>query len=564
MGWLVGFSGPSIPSHLVIKQDGALFEINEECLHAQAGGIPETCCRGELESGAQFLISGIGISGGRILQTKDWITLLSQSRVDFDAMNGHFIVMRWNSDGVEIFTDSAGVRTLYGRECYGGLFFSSRLDWLAKLTGPLDIDLVKFGSQWILPNSINTSSVIKQVHRFGPSTVAVVNQGKLHNTSKPWSCPITHEDTTGVKFERTLREAMNLRGAFPWSLGLSGGLDSRVLCSIGENISAHNWGPSDHPDVQISSKLSDAHQIDRHYIQSDIPEVDQCIHLLRQRVGLTQVITPASASIERSGYGQLHAMGLGVIDGGFGEIARRQLFNQIVFRRLMCMDSLNVSLKFPTTAKAMIFNPEVHQAMILNAVEELNSVWRSLPQSMTVSDKADLLSIRSRLPNFFGFEQNYLDHVCISYMPYAQPSVLRALFQVPLRLRWNGRLLRRMIQKHAPNLSKYPLVKGTMMYPFRLGTVSSYAYTLLKKRFIPCYWDPRPQAYIGHMKEYILDTLRSDSVRHYEPYDQVKLRQIADRFAVGDMQYTAQLDWWLTFDLWRRVLSVNTLDSEVR
>ena len=140
-------------------------------------------------------------------------------------------------------------------------------------------------------------------------------------------------------------------------------------------------------------------------------------------------------------------------------------------------------------------------------------------------------------------------------MPYAQPSVLRALFQVPLRLRWHGRLLRQILKRHAPTLTTYPLVKGTVMYPFSLGTFGSFAYTHVKKRFGWYYRDVRSQMYIHHMREYILDTLRSDSVLHYEPYDQTKLQMYGDELARGETQNATQLDWWLTFDMWRRVLS---------
>ncbi len=488
---------------------------------------------------------------------KDWASVLRHSEVDLSAIDGHFIVMRWFSDRVELLTDTAGVRTLYCRPWHQGVFFSTRLDWLASLTRPLEVDYVNFGSQWILPNSINTEAVVKQVHRLGSHAKAIVNKGKLQVKSKPWTCTVTESDKTGLNFERTLQEAMSLEGAYPWSLGLSGGLDSRVLCAIGDHSSFHIWGPSDHPDVQVSSRLATDQKMDQKYFQDPMPDVDQCIDLLRQRVGFTQVITPASASIERSAYGQLHAAGQGVIDGGFGEVIRRQLLNQVVFKRMLCRDSPHVSLDIPTTGKAAFFTGEIHNLMTVSAKKQFNSAWRSLPSTMTIADKADVLSIRSRLPNFFGFEQNYLDTVCVSYMPYAQPSVLRALFQVPLRLRWNGRLLRGMIRKHAPSLSKYPLVKGTVIYPFGLGTLGSYAYTLVKKRLMPSYQDPRPEAFIRHMQEYILDTLRSSSVRDYAPYDQAKLQQMADSLASGNLRYTPQLDWWLTFDMWRKSLSVD-------
>ena len=322
--------------------------------------------------------------------------------------------------------------------------------------------------------------MVKKVIRIEPGGHATIKNGQIHVTSKPWNCTPAQSDKNGHAYERTLRKALNVHGPQAWSLGLSGGLDSRALFALQGDCTTHIWGPSDHPDVLISRRLARIQGLEQNHFQIQHPEATECIKLLRERVGLTQAITPASTAVERSAYGQLHDMGYGILDGGFGEVVRRQFMNRVVFERMLCGDSPGRLLSSPGTGKSDIFAPEVHRAMVLAAKEQLNAAWQDLPASMTVADKADLLSIRSRLPNFFGFEQNSLDHVCVSYMPYAQPSVLRALFQVPLQLRWHGRLLSRLIRKYSPALSHIPLVKGTTQYPFGLGTVSTLAYTRAK------------------------------------------------------------------------------------
>ncbi|MCY4204347.1 MAG: hypothetical protein OXE92_01325 [Bacteroidetes bacterium] len=554
MGWLIGFAGISVPAKPIFQREHARYTIQETGFHAQAGGIQETCCGGTLPAGGKFVVLGIGIHDQRILREEDWRTYLNPPRIDVDELDGHFTLIRWQSDQVELLTDSTGVRTLYCIERTEGVYFSNRLDWLVAYTGPLEIDYSNFGAQWILPNSICTDSMVKGVSRIGPGGSAVIKRGHLTIRSRPWNPSISQLDQNGSSYERTLQKSLDLKGPQAWSLGLSGGLDSRALSALLGSCKTHVWGPFDHPDVQISRKLSRIQGLEQNYFQDELPDITQCIDLIRERVGLTQVITPASAAMERNAYSRLYAMGYGVLDGGFGEIARRQLMNRAVLERILCRDSSNRSLPIPNTGKSDIFAPEIHKIMAHGAAEQFNTAWHELPKSMTMADKADLLSVHSRLPNFFGLEQNYLDQVCVSYMPYAQPSVLRALFQVPLRLRWNGRLLRRLILQHAPSLSKLPLVKGTVQYPFRLGTISSFAYTHLMKRIGKNYHDPRPQAFIHHMEEFVLDTLRSDSVRNYTPYDQTKLRLMADSLASGDTRYVGQLDWWLAFDTWRRIL----------
>lgn len=554
MGWLTGFAGASKPAKLAVQHDQARFNIREPNLHAQAGGPAETCSGGQLLGGGAFFVTGVGIREGRILQDKDWAALLAQTETDLADLDGHFVVLRWQPGKVELFTDSTGTRTVHLLEHADGVHFSTRLDWLAQYAGPLEIDYAKFGAQWLLANSLDTTSLVKRAIRLGAGGCAVVEHGRLKVRLRPWSCTATQLDHSGEGYIHALQKALQVSGPKPWSLGLSGGLDSRTLLALGEYRNTHVWGPPDHPDVQISTDLARIAEVEHKYLQIQLPEITHCIALLRERVALTQVITPASATIERIAYGELHKTGLGILDGGFGEIARRQLMNQIVFRRTLSLDKARITLPRTLAGKADFFAPDVHKIMTGGAEDQLNDCWQRLPTSMTTADKADLLSVRSRLPNFFGLEQNYLDSVCVSYMPYAQPSVLRALFRVPLRLRWHGRLLRKLVRQHAFALTHQPLVKGTVRYPFGLGTVSSLAYTRAKKKMGLAYRDPRPRDFINHLREFLLDTLHSASVRDCEAYDQAKLQLMADSFANGDTSHIGQLDWWLAFETWRSML----------
>jgi hypothetical protein len=554
MGWLTGFAGTSKPARLAVQHEQARFNIREPNLHAQAGGPAETCSGGKLQDGSAFFVTGVGIRDDHILQEKDWAALLAQTETDLADLDGHFVVLRWQPGRVELFTDSTGTRTVYLLEHQDGVYFSTRLDWLAQYSGPLDIDYARFGAQWLLANSLDTTSLVKQALRLGAGGCAVVEHGRLKVSLRPWSCTTTQLDHTGKGYKHALQKALRVSGPKPWSLGLSGGLDSRALLALGNYRNTHVWGPPDHPDVQISTGLARIAEVEHKYFQIQLPEITRCVALLRERVALTQVITPASATVERIAYGKLHKTGLGIMDGGFGEIARRQLMNQIVFRRTLNLDKAQIALSRTLEGKADFFAPDVHKIMTDGAKDQINNCWQRLPASMTTADRADLLSVHSRLPNFFGLEQNYLDSVCVSYMPYAQPSVLRALFQVPLRLRWHGRLLRKLVRQHALALTHQPLVKGTVKYPFGLGTFSSLAYTRAKKKMGLAYRDPRPQDFISHLREFLLDMLHSAAVQDCAVYNQVKLRLMANSFASGDTSYIGQLDWWLAFETWRSML----------
>ena len=119
--------------------------------------------------------TGVGIHDDCILQQKDWAALLTRTEADLVDLDGHFVVLRWQPGKVELLTDSTGVRTVHLLEHPDGVFFSTRLDWLTQYTGPLEIDYAMFGAQWLLANSLDTTSLVKQVIRLGAGGLSLIH-----------------------------------------------------------------------------------------------------------------------------------------------------------------------------------------------------------------------------------------------------------------------------------------------------------------------------------------------------------------------------------------------------
>ena len=190
------------------------------------------------------------------------------------------------------------------------------------------------------------------------------------------------------------------------------------------------------------------------------------------------------------------------------------------------------------------------------AQQQIAAAWEALPNPRTLGAEnfLDVLGVRTRLPNFFGFEQNRLDGVIPNYMPFAQPSLLRALFQVPLALRRNGRLFRHLIRSQRASLAGYPLVKGGVSYPFRLPTAPAYAWTKLKTRLGQGYTDPLRLRFLETLKPFALDAVHAQAARTYPAYDHARLTRLVEAFYDGRTDLAVQVDWWLAFEMWRRVL----------
>ena len=139
-------------------------------------------------------------------------------------------------------------------------------------------------------------------------------------------------------------------------------------------------------------------------------------------------------------------------------------------------------------------------------------------------------------------------------MPFAQPSLLRALFQMPLSLRRNGRLFRRLIRSQRASLARYPLVKGGVAYPFQLPTAPAYLWTKLKTRLGQGYTDTVRLRFLETLKPFALDAVHSQAVRTYPAYDHARLARLVEEFYQGRSDLASEVDWWLAFEMWRRTL----------
>ncbi|MFQ5569274.1 MAG: hypothetical protein ACE5G0_06340, partial [Rhodothermales bacterium] len=206
--------------------------------------------------------------------------------------------------------------------------------------------------------------------------------------------------------------------------------------------------------------------------------------------------------------------------------------------------------------RADVFTPETTATMERGARQQIAALWQTLPDPQTIGEDSflDLLGLRTRLPNFFGFEQNRLDGLILNYMPFAQPSLLRAVFQIPVSLRRGGRLFRRLIRSREESLARYPLVKNGISYPFRLSTLPAHAWTSLKKRLGHGYRDQQRLDFLEQVRTYALDAVHSTSVRTYPAFDHRQLVQLVEGYYNGRRELAAQVDWWLAFDMWRRVI----------
>ena len=578
MSWVFGFIGtslsPTLRERLVALHDKPLHRAEDTGLYVRGGGLPETCYGGHLpdEPDGRWLVVGLGIRRHddrcTFLNAGAWQQRLSQPSPDFASLDGHFVALRWRPGRLEAFTDQLGTRTLYLAALPEGVAFSTRLDWLTALRGHAEIDFAAFGAHWLTFNQLSTTGLVRGIQRLGPGGHALWRAGRLKIAERPWMPEIDEQDQDGASFARTLSALVRPKNGsgVMVTLGLSGGLDSRLLLALRMRqlgrapAFTHVFGSGHHPDVRVAWRIAEGEQCIQYRFHQPVPDADGCLALLRNQVAQTQAVSAASSVMGLRYYGALHEKGLIMLDGGLGEAARRQFMNRFLRRGRPALHSGDPAAILPylRVPRANIFNADTRAAMEQGAQQQIAALWAALPAPETIGEEnfVDVLGVRTRLPNFFGFEQNRLDGIIQNYMPFAQPSLLQTVFHTPLSLRRNGRLFRQLIRARRASLARYPLVKGSLSYPFRLPTLPAYAWTTAKKYLGRGYTDPTRLRFLETLKPFARDAVHSQNVRLYSAYDAARLTRLVEGFYNGKTNLATAVDWWLAFEMWRRVLSV--------
>lgn len=472
--------------------------------------------------------------------------------------------IRLVEDSIHISSDKLGLTNNYLYQIDSKDFIiTNSLNILSKLFN-LEIDFEKFASRWLYMNQLSDQSILKNAIRVTLGNSIAIDRNGFKIIKENWSPDFDDNyipkniflEMLMDQIEKRLRNENVL-------LSLSGGLDSRVILSVLLNITSIKWesfslGSPNLPDCRIASIISKKFAFKHKIIDKPDLEASAFIKFLTEYLLSLEVTNPASNALIMINYNYLIQPDAIIIDGGFGEIWRRQYLNRLSTlgkHYLIKRDYQEIS-KFLRHYKPPLFNNEITALLEKSVIEELSAFITSLPDinKIGIENWLDLFSIKSRLPNFFGFEQNRLDKIIPSYMPFADIELIKNIFKVKVSDRKNGKLFNYILKKLNPNLTDIKLVRSNKFIPF---TTNNFLSALYSKLF-PFYAKEEnhyQKRFFSFVKEFSQDILTSSEVITNEHYDKNFINNLRDRIYANDINCIKDLDWFLSFEIYRRSLS---------
>ena len=517
-----------------------------------------------------WAVSGVGLladeNSQKIMSSNDWNVKLKDYKFDPSSINGHFIVITWENDSrLKIYNDIVGFKTIYLLNQNKRTIFSTELSWITRLMNSPTIDLSSLGSRWLTFNQLSHNCIIKGVEKLPPAGKAELTSNKIVAQNENW-IPQKIESTS-ESFTRSLVPFLfpKSNDNYPISLGLSGGLDSRTLLSLAfsdkskkhnENVILHSFGSDSDQDCLVAGEICKKIKNEHTLLTKNTIFDEKFTSELSEYSKDALLVEPVSSIVKNIYFDDEYFRNKIIIDGANGEIARRQFYNRLLLKGWLDLKPRNAKniLTHLTINRSDIFNSEVMEEMEDGCLKDVKNLFEVLPSIERIGRGkfVDLIAIKFRFPNYFGPEQNRLNKRIISYMPFSQVSVIEQAFNLPSSIKRNSRLFYNLISENKPILKEFPLVKNGITYPYGLSTLSAFIYTNLKKRITPPKVINPAYLFYQGLKEYINELVLSAEVRNFAFYDHRKLTKVVDLYYNGDNSVQHQLDWWFTFELWRR------------
>jgi hypothetical protein len=569
MSWVFGFSG--ILSEQKKLGLSSLFptpsiKYDSPRLFMVAGGNEFTCM---FSKEKQWLVLGVGIETNnyvsKMLTKEDWEKKINGN--SYNQLDGHFIIINWNDEKVIFKSDRIGLRTIYFYKDKAGVYFSSNLNWLTTIMNSVKINFIEFGSRWLTFNQLSNNSFIDNIEQLKPGSGAEIKSTSVSFQNENWLPEI--KPSSKEHLINLLDGFMNidLPDNLKMSFGLSGGLDSRFLLSIllknkYPKFNIHSYGFNDDEDLQIAKQISEKLALKCHFLQPTEIGSGRLMQMASEYIASTSLIESISSFLKLTVFNNNYFKDKFLMDGALAEFARRQFLNRLLIKGKGALVKKNYRevIKYLLVDKPDIFKVEYSEMMLENSIEQLRIIFENFPDPSETGPEnfVDLLVSKFRVPNYFGPEQVRIDNILPGIMPFAQASVIESSLGIPVKERKNSNLFYKTINSIYPALEDFPLVKNSVIYPYGLSSVSSFAYTKIKKSLKKTSGNLYSFDFFKIHEKMIRDILTREEIREYKAYNEESVIRVVNDFYGGKYDKLNELDWLLTFELFRKNLNITS------
>lgn len=526
----------------------------------------------KIDSG--WMVCGTGISyedsAFHLMDFHDWEVFLSKKNNNIRNLNGHFIIVEWENCNLRIRNDQLGMRDMFFTQTDEYIAFSTRLDWLIPFIKESEIDFEIFSSSWLCVNPLTYDCFIKNAQRLGPGGKARFKDNNFTKSHKPWLPEYAYKipeknyfelisdlTTRGIKQDRKLL------------LGLSGGLDSRVLLSIllkqdRKKWSAYTYGDSNFPDAIVAKKLATNFGFTHSTISDLIPSPEKEIDKFTEFVLQTHTYMNGYLFYEQDHYELLNKKNL-LIDGGGGGYYRRILAKALWLKGkqdIIDKNALGI-LKYIKNNKPRLFTYDVVEKMDYGCEQQIHSILENMPNIREIGSGnwVDLFSIYTRSANIGSTTQARLDSIISNYMPLMQPSLMLWVLSMPILYRVQNKIYKSVILRNNSMVTKQPLVKDHCIIPFTFNTYTTYVLDKIAEIFKQRRTTDYATHFLSQNKDFVLDTVESKDVREFPAYNYGYISQTVKDYYRGNTFLSKNLLWWLTFDVWRKKLQDHQMNT---
>ncbi len=515
----------------------------------------------------KWLVNGFGISASAStyswMRYKEWSEY--QDGINSFKATGHFLRINWTDKSVTIQSDIVGLKTVYLLKKGTEIYFSTNLKMILNFVESPKLDFTTFGSKWLLYNQLMSRSIFKDIFKLPPNSKVTMENGDYVVNENLWIPEI--KDYSTVAFWNDLRNLLDINTPenYKLSLGLSGGLDSRIILALLQKTKkeffVHTFGFEDEPDVQIARMIGSKLNIKHHLLLSDFNDKtfsNQLPFFLAEN----ELVEPVSTFLRLYKLNDNYFSNKIMIDGANGEVYRRQFLNRLYFAGKKTILNKEIDKIFSVLRyfKADIFTSEINEQMQSGCNREIEEHLNTMPSlnDYGFENYLDWMNINTRFVNYFGPEQMRLDSFIPSYMPYINEILLSNVFSIPINQKKNGKMFKDFLKSDNELFHSIPLVKGNTTYPFGLSTNSTFIYNYLKNKVkFNKKLNPAVQYYTVAEEEVKL-VLSDASTKNSGFYDWTKLQNTVNGFYSGNYNAVSQLDWLYSFELFRRGFGLTT------